>query len=605
MIFEPLCIKIIDKLKKYSKFIFLLPIVYGFVVVMRYGVNIPFFDDWVFVSLYEYIEKNGWLNIALLKMLFAPHNEHIQFFPRIIILVCHKLTRFNTKFDMFVIQLMVIAVYITCIKYFKKQRKINACSLDDTVANFFVLITGIACFSPIQFGNFIWGFQVGFYMAIFATVISLYYFHQYLLYSYIKHCILSLSFGIIASFSSLHGIIVWPVIFVLISICLISQKGERKLPIRNAVPFIIVGIICYLVYSYGWVPKLNSTNHNIYLLIKYFLSSIGGIYTGQYSRITIILGGATLMLSIIMVLIFLVQRNIRTVLFPIGLIGYSCAALFLIAVGRYQSGIETSAHSRYLSISVLLFIGITMLIYNLFLLGNIEVRKIIVTRKWKNISLFIVMMLFSLFLILGNFRGLSLSMAHSVFLNEEISVLQHYENHPIERLARLYPFATYEKAYNLISILKRYRLNVFSNAIHSYDEISISRINDLKKIELDHYVGLALETFQIDDRFVYTKIFENAWAIDYVCQREYTQVYMKVNDRYYRTADHLPSPDVAEYFGNKHYNNVRFSFAFPMDKMVIGENSFSAIVILNDGVTYYESEVVRINISEDGDISIN
>jgi len=132
-------------------------------------------------------------------------------------------------------------------------------------------------------------------------------------------------------------------------------------------------------------------------------------------------------------------------------------------------------------------------------------------------------------------------------------------------------------------------------------EEPISKFDKLSRIELNHDLGITPDSIIYNKGFI---LFFDAWAIDYISKRTYTRIYMKVNNKLYLTEDHLSSPDIAEYFMNTRYNNVKFSFSFPVSEMNIGKNSFSALVILNDGATYYESEKIILNKDDNGGVSL-
>jgi len=591
--------KILENISIYNKYLWLLPILYGIIFVAIYGVNVIFWDEWDLVRLYDYFEQNGWFNISSIKMLFSQHNEHRILFPRLIMLISHKLTHFNVKICMFITQMMVIAVYGTCIRYFKKQREICTGSSDDFVMILFVLLSGIACFSSTQYENFLWGFQVTFYMGIFAAVMSIYYFYTYILYNSEKYVILSLVFGFIASFSCLQGLAVWLVIIILAIICLIS--GNKSI-IKKIIPYILIGLVCFFLYFYKWkLPAYRPITKMFLLLTEFFLSSLGSMYTGVYSRLTVLFGGITVLFSGILLLLIFNRKLIKETLFPVGLIGFSYAGLFLISVGRAGLGIGWSNASRYRSLSILSYIGIVMIIYQLFILKN-KNEKIITFAKIKITGrvFVLIMAVLTILLLLGNFKGLSMSKVNSNYIKEKMGIIQNYENQPIEKIKLWDTMNTYEDAYTLITKLKKYKLNVFSNVNSSYSEIPNIRLNGLKRIELNQYVGIQQHSFLWDNNFVYTG---DAWAIDYISQKEYTQIYMNVNNKLYRTADQLFSPDVAKAFKNNHYKNVRLSFSFSISNLNIGENLFSAIVILNDGLSYYETVLIKIYKDENGGIS--
>jgi hypothetical protein len=142
--------------------------------------------------------------------------------------------------------------------------------------------------------------------------------------------------------------------------------------------------------------------------------------------------------------------------------------------------------------------------------------------------------------------------------------------------------------------------NELSNS-HNKNEISMRILDGLNKIELTRWQGLGPDSFVWDDKLI---SIPSSWVIDYVNEREYTKIFMKINGRLYKTIDRMNSWDVADYFKNQYYDKVRFNFTFPINDLNIGRNDFSVVVILNDGVTYYESYVIKVFLDTNGIITI-
>ena len=65
--------------------------------IWRFGVDVPFWDQW---QLVPYLEDwaNGTLNAA---KLFAQHNEHRIFFPRLVMIALAQISAWNTRVEMF------------------------------------------------------------------------------------------------------------------------------------------------------------------------------------------------------------------------------------------------------------------------------------------------------------------------------------------------------------------------------------------------------------------------------------------------------------------------------------------------------------------------
>jgi len=593
--------KTINKEKKYFKImenIFIFPIIISLSALFVYGINVIFWDEWSLVRLYESLETKGFFTIAGIKELFKQHNEHRIFFPGIIFMISHKLTDFNVKIAMLITHVMVISMYMIYVKFINNICKDLNTVKENILKMYFVLLAGIACLNYIQFNNLIWGFQTAFFMAIFGSVICLYFFQLYCSLEKRKYCVVSIIFGIIASFSSMHGVFLWPVLFILIIICFLN--GEKEI-IKKGIPFYLAGILCGILYFYGWKPVGGhpEISRDIIKILEFLFGSFGGIYTGKYSNLTVFLGFSSSIFIICLFIYILKNKKIKDTIFPIGLIGYGTASLLSIAAGRAGFGQGASIASRYMSFSLLVCAGSIILAYMYIMENN---KKEVIKKININKLILCCTGIIGILLIKGFNYGLMQTKSYSSFYKENITLLQNYENQQLESLRRLYPWRSYEQAYIDIGRLKKYGFNVFSASISSFNEIPKARLTGMNKIELTHNVGIDYNSFNWDDSFIYTT--SSCWVIDYINNRSYTQVYMRVNDRLFRTADNIPSPDVAQFFNNKHYNNVRFSFSLPIDKLNIGENYFSAIVILNDGITYYETEQLIFIKNDDGVIEI-
>ena len=576
--------------------IWILPAIFSTVFVLFHGVNVLFNDDWNWIRHWEHIEKNG-INFSLFSILFQQSGQHRYFLSGIIMVFLNRITDLNMKVNIYVIQTMVIITYIIFIKYLNSNKSSNL-----LLHNYYKLLLGIGWYSLIQYVNFLMGHQVVYYMAIFAFVISIYFFDKYIQSKKVIFTISSLIFGIIASFSSFHGIFIWPIIIIIYLICFLSKD---KISFKLIVPYIITAVICFLIYFLNW--KFTSANQNLnnnaYILLQFLFSSIGAMYTGNYSILSILLGILTVMISIVFLFLTYITKKIKKNIFPIGLIGLSYSILFATAVGRASFyGLEHSAMPGYMTFSLLSFIGIILLYNSYDKHIDILIKNISKIKKFSGILLYLNVILLGIFILNGFIISISKARYFYNFNMNNITIIENFENQPLDKLSRLYHgWRSYEHAYDSIEKLQRYRLSVFSNPKYNYIEISTSRLNELNYIELNQYMGFNNESFYWDDRYLSI----NGWAIDHINEREYSSIYVKVNEKLYRCASNQDSEDVAWHFKNSNYSNVRFSFSFPIENLNIGDNTFSIIVVLYDNITYYETHTIIIFRDYDGNIFLN
>jgi uncharacterized membrane protein AbrB (regulator of aidB expression) len=102
---------------KYSLLLF--PILFGFVIVTAFGVNIPYWDEWdgVVVILDKF--RSHQLD---LPFLFSQHNEHRMLFPRIIFLIAGLLTNLNIKALIYINWVFCSGLYLLLVYYLFRNR---------------------------------------------------------------------------------------------------------------------------------------------------------------------------------------------------------------------------------------------------------------------------------------------------------------------------------------------------------------------------------------------------------------------------------------------------------------------------------------------------
>ena len=76
---------------------YLAPIILVIWSVFNRGVNVPFWDDWDLVSLFDKVKAGT----VTFNDFFALHNEHRMFFPKFIFVVLAFPSKWNLKLEMY------------------------------------------------------------------------------------------------------------------------------------------------------------------------------------------------------------------------------------------------------------------------------------------------------------------------------------------------------------------------------------------------------------------------------------------------------------------------------------------------------------------------
>ena len=117
----------IDKLKtKLGLLLCMIPAVLGFLYVFLFGVNVCLWDQFDgTVPLFSKL-SSGTLTFS---HLWARHNEHIIFFPSIIMLVLGILTRYNTLAEMCFIEILLFISFFVFLFVAKRQHNFKVLPL--------------------------------------------------------------------------------------------------------------------------------------------------------------------------------------------------------------------------------------------------------------------------------------------------------------------------------------------------------------------------------------------------------------------------------------------------------------------------------------------
>lgn len=173
-----------------------LPIVWGFYIVTKYGVNIIFMDEWTYVD-----NKDRFMT---LNYLWEQHNEHRMFFPKIITYIVGQLFSWNSKMFMYTSQLFLLFLYVIVILILLGEEK--HLTWLRTLQSF---LLGMCIYNTCQYENLLSGFQIAWFIIVSLGAASFYFFETNLKTGKKKYLILSLTLAIIVSFSSLHGLTIW------------------------------------------------------------------------------------------------------------------------------------------------------------------------------------------------------------------------------------------------------------------------------------------------------------------------------------------------------------------------------------------------------------
>jgi len=334
------------------------PPIIALLFISEYGVDVPFADQWGgFVTGKNGTLKNFLNGTLTLENLFHRHVVHRIFFPRIAMLTLSIITGYNVVMEMYFSMLMLTSALALIFMAYRKEFSQSKLALLAFIPISMIL------FSLAQQRNLLLGFQVLLYMCYSAAIASFY---------FLRKCekpvdfTLAIAFGVIASFSLISGLNVWPIGVLQI----LLSKAKNKL--RISLIWGASGIISGLIYFNGWMkpknypPMTYSLEHPIES-ISFLVANIGAPFSPTSFTIASIAG--VLMLAAIGFLAYMaIQKRTSINSFWLALIGFSLLSILETTAGRTFFGVEYALTSRYATVTSIGLIGI----YAIFLKHRLD-----------------------------------------------------------------------------------------------------------------------------------------------------------------------------------------------------------------------------------------
>ncbi len=326
-----------------------LPLVFLGWFVVRFSVNVPYEDQWELINnLFIPLAQHPWQ----WQDFVLRQNEHLLVFPSMIFAGLAFLSHWNVQWEMSVsLGLAVATAWL-----------LARLSYSQGLAPWASLIAGVLVFGLGQWENWLWGFQLAWFLINFCLVAALV-------------CLArpdygwgglggAVILGVVASFSSAQGLLV-----ALALVPLVFTHGPGKTWVRlglwGASWAVCLGLFMWHYPSgnlgvppISWWPNPWPVGHYFFILLGTPLSADLGTaaYVGGVGLCLFLLGaGYTLGFA---------SLRVRRLGLP-----WLCLGLFallfavLTTLGRAGLGIEQATSSRYTTTSGLLFVSLVYLAY--------------------------------------------------------------------------------------------------------------------------------------------------------------------------------------------------------------------------------------------------
>ncbi len=334
-----------------------IPAALYFAYVNHFGVNFLYYDDWALVPIVHAALHHQ----LTLSLLWTQHNENRMLVPNLIFLLFGTIGHLDTRSVMFFSAGLFTISYLLLLVTYRSYA-------NRWLGPIFTLIVGCVWFSTTDTDNSLWAFQMAWYFILFCLMVALF------LLSRQEITVLPVALAAVvatlASFSSLQGLLLWPV--GLLVIVWRSPQGRRGRMITVA--WILAGLIVAALYFYGFNFQSGATGggsvsfavRHPFQMLTYFVAAVGNVVSATSSsslHAHELLGSVLSVVAVVVMVQCWRERSSPgrgTIPLPAALILYATLFDLSIAFGRLSFGVAESLAPRYTMANLLLLIGVAI-----------------------------------------------------------------------------------------------------------------------------------------------------------------------------------------------------------------------------------------------------
>ena len=354
---------IFPKTKILLLILYLLPVALLLWFVATFSVNVPFWDQWRLVNLFDKVASGN----ASFADFFEVHGHHRIFFPKIIITALAFASGWNTQYE---IICSIIFVLITF--WFLCQIAVsNKAKKGDKFMHIANILTCMLLFSLVQHQNWLWGFTLFWFLTNLCLVMAVFFLccnerrsccggqARRLFYAGIS-CF-------IGSFTLAQGLLAWPILIPAV----LSLEGNPRQKLKRVLIWMGIFLVSGFIYSLNYNP-IREPQPFLFLeqpllVINYFFTVLS-LPLVRIPIPSIITGFFLFSCFLFFCFYFLRRTGKMPVLHPDALPWLSVGSFAIISslsitAGRAQYGVENAIiSSRYTTTSVLLIIALIHLL---------------------------------------------------------------------------------------------------------------------------------------------------------------------------------------------------------------------------------------------------
>lgn len=323
--------------------------------IRRYGVNLPFSDQWEFVLLVQEMRRDD-LGI---DDFFAQHNEQRMFFPRMLMLGLAVLTEWNIKAEMVVNLCFGLAIFaITAALLIRTLGPMRG-----WVAIPIVVASGVLS-SLAQWENWFWGWQISWFLPLFSLFVAV---GILTLWPPGRPAWPAIILAALAAFVGQYSLLSASAIWVVCLPLLVVRLEYR----RYILPWLLAACAATFVYlrNYRDAPNMDFMHASLDQLIQdpseaaqYVLFLLGRPVLGSEPDIAVGLAVLLIFAAASLYLVMFRRQRLKDALPWLAIGAYAVAAALATMLGRLNLGSDQAGSSRYTTLGILLMVACVALV---------------------------------------------------------------------------------------------------------------------------------------------------------------------------------------------------------------------------------------------------
>lgn len=326
--------------------------------VLTFGVNVPFWDDWQLLDKARqiYLGQMDWW-----KLIVSKHNEHLIGTAFLVEAWQLLATGFDYKLQ------LVTGVLIQSLTFGLLTATLWR-SIPESRRTSWLVVSSFIFFSLAQHKDLLWAFQTAWFLISLFLAVSLICLRRAEQQEARKAgrsgvwLSVAVAAALLATFTSLHGILVWVAGVVYLGGCQSFHVRESlRAPLLRK--WLVSAILAGLAAAYVWT-KLGSGlaegggKFSWPTLLKIFVGIHGDFWGNLGFGGLIVLGIG--MLGLVCFALAQVRLSEQKAVYalPVSLIAFGISFVLLVAVGRAKFGIGPVSDSHYTAYSVFTYFGV-------------------------------------------------------------------------------------------------------------------------------------------------------------------------------------------------------------------------------------------------------